>query len=385
MKVLHISPTYYPAAYWGGPIFSVYALNNALAKLPDVELNVLTTDSAGPNLNDRIDTATLDGLYPDQNVIMARRILGVSISTELLRRLPGLIRNADVVHLTASYSFPAIPTLLLCRLYQKPIVWSPRGAILDAHEWKGSRKRLVKRLWEMACNVLLKSGMAITHTTSAREKAVTQARLPKSRAVIIPNGVDIPSSISPRLWMPNGRLRLMYLGRLSPKKGIENLIRTLGNLHDPSIELTIYGSGDSGYTKQLTSLAESLGLLGNCVQFAGHVDGNAKHAAFMSADVCIVPSYTENFCMVVAEALAHSVPVIASKGTPWQSVEEKGCGFWVDNTPESLADAINRIRHCDLPVMGQIGRGWMKQEFSWESVASRMFSTYKNLLSDSSN
>lgn len=95
MKILHITPSYYPATYWGGPIFSVYGLNSALARLPGVELKVLTTDSAGPRLSDRFDISAIDrALYSNQKVIFTRRIVGACVSIGLLRRLPKLIRWA---------------------------------------------------------------------------------------------------------------------------------------------------------------------------------------------------------------------------------------------------------------------------------------------------
>ena len=107
-------------------------LNNALAHLPDVELKVVTTDSAGPHISDRLDVTAVDrGHFPNQEVIFTRRIFGSSISLGLLRRLPALVRWADVVHLTATYSFPTIPTILVCRYLRTPLVWSLRGAILD--------------------------------------------------------------------------------------------------------------------------------------------------------------------------------------------------------------------------------------------------------------
>lgn len=109
MKILHVTPSYYPATYWGGPIFSVYALNNALARLPDVTLKVLTTDSAGPRVSDCLNSEELNELYPNQQVVITRRIAGAAMSIELLKKLPGLVRWSDVVHLTASYSFPPFP------------------------------------------------------------------------------------------------------------------------------------------------------------------------------------------------------------------------------------------------------------------------------------
>lgn len=380
MNILHIVPSYYPATYWGGPIFTVYALNNELAKLPGVTVKVLTTDTAGPKRTQRLDRSKLAGLYLNQDVNMTRRIMGTSVSFELLKKLPGLLCQADVVHLTAVYSFPTIPTLIWCRIFNKPLVWSPRGAIMDAHEWEGTKNKGLKRWWERLCNILIQPGRVLAHTTAERERVATQERLPRAIAMIVPNGVDVPVALPERDWFPNDRLRLMYLGRLSPKKGIENLLETISLLQDTGVSLTIYGSGNAGYTAQLKSLADQLGLLKGVVFFAGHVEGEAKSAAFIKADVCVVPSYTENFCMVVAEALAHGVPVIASHGTPWAEVEEKQCGLWVGNEPESLAEAIARIRLMKLPEMGRRGRDWMMSEFSWNIQAKKMMEAYKSLI-----
>lgn len=381
MKILHVTPSYYPATFWGGPIFSVYALNNALARLADVSLTVLTTDTAGLRVEERLDKADLSGLYPNQDVIITRRVAGACVSIELLQKLPGLVRRADVVHLTATYSFPTIPTLVLCRIFNKPLIWSPRGAIQDAHEWEGSRRRQLKRVWERICNILIRRGKVLTHTTSERERVATQERLPCAIAVIVPNGVDVPDMLPQRDWLPGGRLRLMFLGRLSPKKGIENLFEAISLLKDADVTLTVYGTGETGYVAQLKSLADQLGLLGSAIFFVGHVDGAAKSAAFAGADVCVVPSYTENFCMVVAEALANGVPVVASRGTPWADVEKNQCGLWVENNAESLAQAIIRIRGMALSTMGERGRDWMMREFSWDALANEMMGVYRSLVS----
>jgi glycosyltransferase involved in cell wall biosynthesis len=381
MNVLHVVPSYYPATYWGGPIFSVYALNNALARQPDISLRVLTTDAEGEQVEERLDTAYLAGLYVNYKVSITKRVAGSSVSLELLKKLPELVRQADLVHLTGIYSFPTLPTLLLCRIFSKPLVWSPRGAILDAHEWEGSRRKRLKRGWERLCNILIRPGnKVLMHTTAERERAVTQEILTRATAMVVTNGVDVPDRLPVRDWVPDGRLRLMYLGRLAPKKGIENLLSALSLLKDNNAVLTIYGAGNAGYTAGLKLLAEQLGLLNGSVFFVGHVDGEAKRSAFVNADLCIVPSYSENFCMVVAEALAHGVPVVASHGTPWAGVEEKRCGLWVDNSPESLARAIDRIRAMPLQDLGSRGRDWMEREFSWDVSADKMVQMYRSLV-----
>ena len=83
---------------------------------------------------------------------------------------------------------------------------------------------------------------------------------------------------------------------------------------------------------------------------------------------------------MVAEALAHALPVIAGRGTPWQGVEQHGCGLWIDNSPESIAAAITRLRSAPRREMGMRGREWMQREFSWDTIGARMLDVYTELL-----
>jgi len=382
MKVLHVIPAYYPATYWGGPMFSVYSLNNALATLPGMELKVLTTDSAGPQASDRLNVRHLVSLYSNYEVVFGRRIAGDSVSLELLRRMVPLVRQADVVHLTATYSFSTIPVLTICRLLRKPLVWSPRGAILDSYEWEGTRKRRIKRVWEGICDLIVRPGCVTLHVTSENEMNASLVRIPRATAVIVPNGVDALPSLPKRVWMPEGKLRLVFMGRLSPKKGVENLLKAMKLMEsDNTVELAIYGTGDNLYRESLVELAKDLDLLGKSVHFAGHVDGSDKSDAFLNADLCIVPSYTENFCMVVAEALGHGVPVVVSQGAPWADIEVHDCGVWVKNTPEELMQAICTMRTRNLSDMGRNGWEWMKKSYDWDVVADQMHGVYASLLS----
>lgn len=378
LRVLHVIPTFYPATYWGGPIFSVYGLCNALARMPGIQLQVLTTDSAGLRHNQRVDVGSFPWISPVGYLVhYCRRLWGVSTSPGLLRRLVPMIRAADVVHLTSVYSFPTFPTLLLCRLFGKPVVWSPRGQL---QRWEKSRKVLLKRIWEMICNELLNPVRSVLHVTSRDEAEEGGRRITHARVEIVENGVNIPSDISDLVRIPAGALRLLFIGRLDPKKGIENLLQALAML-DKRISLVICGAGEPGYEVSLKALVDEHDLTSR-VRFMGHVEGEAKSRAFWNADVCVVPSFTENFAMVVAEALAHGVPVIAGRGTPWSEVEARGCGLWVDNDPENLAAAIGKIATMDLAAMGKRGSEWMMAEYSWEGVAVKMLGLYKGLLAE---
>ena len=84
--------------------------------------------------------------------------------------------------------------------------------------------------------------------------------------------------------------------------------------------------------------------------------------------------------MVVAEALAHARPVIASRGTPWPEIEQRQCGLWVPNDSPSLARAITTLAARDCSAMGGRGREWMLSQFSGKERARQMISIYRQLI-----
>lgn len=376
LRVLHVVPSFFPALYFGGPTVSLHALCNHLAALPGVEVRVMTTDTSGPRRQDRLGEADMRASQnPGYRVEYRRKLLGADFSPSLLLGLWRGVAWSDVLHLTAVYSNTTIPALLAARVFGKPVVWSPRGAL---QRWAESKRVSAKRAWDAVCDRLLDPGRSLLHVTSREEAEESASHIRNARPLIVGNGVDTPAVLPPREWRPGGRLRLLYIGRLDPKKGIDNLLSALALLRDSSIQLRICGSGAPEYVKHLEGLSQQLRVERE-VEFAGTVVGDVKTAAFIQADICIVPSHTENFGMVVAEALAHGTPVIASRGTPWSEVEARAAGWWVPNDPENLANAISRARQADLSGMGRVGREWMSRSYSWGAVAERMLEAYRSL------
>jgi glycosyltransferase involved in cell wall biosynthesis len=383
MRILHVIPAFYPAISWGGPISSMYGLCNALSALPDVKLQVLATDSAAPQRAQGIAVAAFPMRYPPgYDVYLCRRILGTDMSAELLRCLWSMVKTADIVHLSAVYSAPTIPTLLACRLFRKPLVWSPHGAL---QRWEQSTRSSVKAFWERICWVVVPPRLVL-HATSEAEAQGSRLRFPRIDIRVIPHGVEIPKQVA--RVNGSGAIRLLYLGRLHPIKGIENLLNACTLLDDHAVDwsLTIAGSGNGVYIQTLLARINELGLRVSekpsprHVAMLGEVSPSAKKALFESTDIIVVPSHTENFGMVVAEALAHGVPVIASTGTPWRSLDEQGCGLCVSNDAETLAKAIEEMSRMPLSVMGLKGRDWMQRECSWSDRARDMMALYGSLV-----
>ena len=376
MKVLHITPAFYPAANWGGFTHSVPGLCDALARVPRVDLRVLTTDSDGPKTRARVFVQAFPTRFPaGYDVYYCRRLWRQSLSLSLLMQLWAMISSADVVHLTAAYSFPTIPTLLVCRLLSKPVVWSPRGAL---QRWEGSSRRQVKSIWERVCNALCDPKRVVLHLTSDEEKRESSFRIPRATAKVIPNGIKVPDVYDRHDDNRNGGFKLLYVGRLHPIKGIENLLQAMARLSE-DVSLSLCGDGEPSYRQSLEALASRLSL-NRRVTFAGAIDEKTKARQFQAAHLCIVPSFKENFSMVVAESLAVGLPVIVGADTPWKQVDAIGCGRCVPNDPAELANAIEALRDAPLEEMGRRGRQWMQEEFDWDVVAGKMAMTYQDLI-----
>lgn len=375
LKIATIAPSFYPAHSYGGPIRSTLQLAQGLVRA-GCEVRVLTTDTASRTHTLDVDTTRERVLPGNVRVRYAHRLLPESVSPKLLALLPEYVAWSDVVHLVGSYNFPTFPTLLAARVADKPLYWSPRGSL---QRWQHARKPQLKAAFERICGVLLPR-TTILHVTSSDEGEQSSRRLGGLPFVVIPNGVPIPEHIQRE--PTHGPLRIAFLGRLDPKKALPNLLQAcacLPGLGVPDYELTVAGSGAPAYVKSLHEQARSLGMSAR-VRFLGEIRDQDKAQFFSHADLLVMPSFTENFGIVAAEALAHAVPVVASRATPWSELETHDCGLWVDNQPRSLADAIVTLSRRNLRELGERGRALVMRAYSWDSLSDRMKASYETTL-----
>ncbi len=372
MRVLFISPSFYPAAYYGGPTSVNWSLCKSLSQTTDLELKVLTTDADGPYR--RVDPKLAENAQADFEIDYCRRNLQPDISLRLMARLPRMIRWADVVHLHGVYCFTTIPTLALTALMRKPVLWSASGALQRGPH---TARPGMKSLFEKFCDALSSPARVVLHTASETERIESRDRLKNTGEVVIPFGVS-GSTSGAVARDRSGALRLLYLGRLHPIKGIENLLTAM-NLTTAQVTLAVCGEGESSYEQVLRARVRELGL-GDRVRFHGAVRDEAREMQFRESDVCVVPSFKESFGAVVTEALARGLPVIASRGTPWPGIEEVGCGLCVSNEPKELARAIDQAAVLPLREMGRRGREWMQRDYSWDAAAAKFIIAYRQLL-----
>jgi glycosyltransferase involved in cell wall biosynthesis len=193
---------------------------------------------------------------------------------------------------------------------------------------------------------------------------------------VIPNGIDIPALVPKQ---PGSYRTLLFLGRLHQSKGLDLLLPAWRAVQERFSDwrLVIAGPDNGGYLGKMQGLAAQLQL--QRIEFVGAMKGRQKWEAYQAADLFVLPSYSENFGMTVAEALASGVPAIVSKGAPWERLEKKKSGWWVDIGIDPLVNCLEEAltqTPDTLAEMGHRGRAWMQTEFSWERVGAMMSQTY---------
>lgn len=168
------------------------------------------------------------------------------------------------------------------------------------------------------------------------------------------------------------------------KKGLDFLIEAVAQLKRMMKDYTvrIAGEGDMAYIDELRDLALRLGV-NNIISFEGGVYGNRKWELFRQADLFILPTHSENFGIVVAEALASGTLVITTKGTPWCELESRRCGWWTEVGTEATVQALRdflSLTENELETMGRNGRQLVEEKYSACKVAQEFVEMYKTML-----
>jgi len=291
--------------------------------------------------------------------------------------LPALLPTAAeaVVHQHGLWQYPSIACAGRQRLRGCRRVVSPHGML---HPWALRVRPIRKRAAWTAYERRSSAAADVFHATAAAEAGYIRDRGLRQPIAVIPHGVDVPElPPEPRSDPERGPVRTaLFLSRLHPGKRVEDLLAAWGRVRPPGWRLVIAGPDDGGHRATLEPLARGVG---DAVHFEGAVQGAAKERLFRAADLFILPSLSENFGLVVAEALARGVPVITTTGTPWSQLPARGCGWWIATGAEPLAEALREAVAMPPDALAAMGRrGWeyARSELTWERVAMQYESLY---------
>ncbi|EKJ91711.1 Glycosyl transferases group 1 [Bacteroides finegoldii] len=360
MKVVHYIPTI--DRNFGGTTFYMQLLGNELGKL--VELHIITHSSSHPvEIKNSIVHTIAEFKY--------YRIMKRQFKT-LLQTI-----NPDVYHVNGCWTPSCAFTQKWAQEMGYKVIITPHGMlepwILARHYW--TRKIPALLLYQK--RAIRKSNYLHATAESERENLLKLGY--NNKVVVVANGIEVDDIMIKSTWTK--KYKILFLSRVHVKKGIELLIEASARIKEQlkDYQIIIAGEGQEDYVQELRDKTTKMGV-NTLFDFCGGVYGEDKWNLYRSADLFVLPTFAENFGLVIAEALACGTPVLTTKGTPWKELEELKCGWWIDINVESLVLALEhflQLSESSLKVMGTTGRKLIEEKYASEKMAQRMMDLYK--------
>ncbi len=332
MRILFPLDLFYPSKV-GGPANTLYWLCKALVRNGH-DVTVVSTQRGIDKGKVEIDKwVDVDGI--------ATRYCGSEskISFSVIRHSIKKLKTSEVIVFSSICYLPNFFIALAAGIRKKRIVWSPRGELFDTAIGGSRGKKMYFALLRM-----LLGNRILFHATSEEEKSTIERYFPNSKVVIIPNYMEMPE----RQTVESSYGCFLYVGRIAPIKALERLVEGLSLsklFRNSQYKFKMVGGVEKQfeeYYKGLLAQVERLGL-SDKVEFVGSLTGEDKFKAYAAARYSFLVSNSENFGNVVIEALSQGTPVVASTGTPWSRLPVEEAGFWIQNTPNAIAETVDYI------------------------------------------
>ena len=345
-----------------GPTYSVAKLADQLYTLGE-DASVLTRGKPPTEWPYKTPLKIHDG-------ILERRT-GISLS--MMSEIRKLSEYPGILHGHGIWRVANLFPLFTARNGAARIVCSPRGMLSP---WSMQYKTLVKQpFWRLLQKPALQRSHCFHVTAPVEYEDIRRVGL-SGPVTIIPNGVDVPDIPVNNIR----RKRVVFLSRIDPKKGLDILLPAWTAIANEFTDwdLVIAGPLGDDYARSIQDLAETLNA--PRVQFTGQVLGETKLRLLAEASLFVLPTYSENFGIAVAEALAHGTPVITTTETPWTDLNDRNCGWCITPRQQELEHALRTAMNQPLESlheMGESGREWMRESYSWDRIAEMMMQTYK--------
>lgn len=364
MKIIHVASSLEDLASGTATVVPEFAKASCGA---DNSIELFSIGPRGTEVRDGFTQRKFEVDWPQVPVLN-------KLQSSTLMQVTVMATTCDVIHAHGLWGMTGIYAARAKVAHQSKLVVSPHGMLAtDALRYSSLRKKLFAKILQNRALV----AADLFHATSAAEvEDIRRAGWTQPVALIAP-GIDVAEG---SVTSPQKLRTILYVGRIHPIKRLGDVLdawRELSILH-PLWRIRIVGPDDTAEAVHLKQRIASEKLERISIEPA--LFGLDKALAYAEADVFVLPTQSENFAMVVAEALAHGVPVICSKGAPWAGLETERCGWWTDIGPEPLRVALNTALQLPRPIlrqMGARGRNWMARDFSWGAVAQKLNHTYR--------
>jgi glycosyltransferase involved in cell wall biosynthesis len=386
MKVLHVIPSI--AKVKGGPTQIILEMVKALREC-GVDAEIATTDDNG---DERLDLPLRQRLeYEQVPVWFLPRcfppLRDFIFSADLTRWLWQHLANYDILQTHYLFSFAPTCAAAIARQQKIPYIVTPHGMLTP---WALAHQHLKKQIYSTIERHNLNQAVAIHCSTPEESQDVRNFQV-STPSFIVPYGVHLPipqlqakQHIRRAYGIPETTPIILFFSRLHPKKRPDLLLAALNKLasqnHD--FHLLMAGSGDPEYLSYLTNLVSSLGLQSQ-TSMTGFVTGQKKDLLLQGSDLFVLPSFSENFGIAVAEAMVVGLPVIITPGVQIApEIAEAKAGLIVEGEVDAVADATlelllsPELRH----KLGENGKRLVSRRYCWSAIAQNLSFVYSALL-----
>lgn len=380
--MLHVIPSL--AVAHGGPTRAMGLFERALV-CSKFAMEIATTDDDGPGRR-LID--------PAAHTFRAVPCYRFRKRSEFYKFSPALgawlIQHApdyDLLHIHALFSFSSIAAAWAAQRAGVPYIVRPLGT-LTRYGMEQRRPWLKQFSLRWLDGPVLRGAAAVHFTADAERDEAAVLGIPM-RGVVVPLAVDALSEPESGTFFARfpglqGGNYLLFLSRLDPKKNVESLLAAMAivSTDHPALRLALVGDGDPDYVGQLKARAAALGLADRVV-WAGFLDGGLKAAAFKSASVFVLPSFSENFGIAAAEALLAGLPCVLGRGVAIASeVQQAGAGLAIEPDSEAIAAAVRHFLNDDeaRTAAGLAARRFAQSQYSLDAMGTSLCALYEDVL-----
>jgi glycosyltransferase involved in cell wall biosynthesis len=286
----------------------------------------------------------------------------------------------ELVHLHGLWKYPSIAAYRWARRTGRPYIVSPHGML---EPWALTQSRFKKWLATLLYQGPCLRNAAFLRATSQMEAESIRLAGYRAPLVLVPNGIEFPPKPLPPDSRPPGHpRRMLFLSRIHPKKGLLNLVQAWNLARPKGWELLLVGPDEKDHKSELQAAVEGCGLR-HQIFFPGPAWGASRTQMYRDSDVFVLPTFSENFGLVIAEALSCEIPVITTRGTPWEDLNTHKCGWWIDIGVEPLVEALKEAFSTSSDVlheMGIRGRLLVEEKYAWGPIGRVMADVYRWML-----
>lgn len=374
MRVLQVTPYYYPELQFGGPPQKIHALSRGLARL-GWDVMVFTFHSAGRHKKDQV-------VY-DQIAVQYLPWLGKGHwqTPRHLQTLQTAIDEADLIHCYGLYNLLGPLAVWLGRRKDVPIVLEPLGMFTPR-----TRHIAIKQVYHYLFTNWMFQYAGRIIATSPTELEELKKAVPEQKLVLRLNGLNLeeyaqlpsPAGFRQQFGLSENERIILYIGRISPIKNLESLITAFAQINIPNTRLILVGPLlEPHYAKSLQTQITTHQLTQR-VLLTGPLYGQDKLTALAAAELFVLPSLFESYGNAASEAIAAGLPVLVTKNCGLAPLIDGKAGLAVEATSQGLADGLNRL--LQNPANFTQLRAELLPQLSWETPLQQMVQIYQALI-----